>query len=279
MSFRAKRETPVPIEEHYRGSRRSLFATLLGMTLCATPLSAQKPDDPHAVQPERPTVATHAGTVAPGWLEIESGVERDRFAPDFASTSTPTVFKIGLASHVQLGLFATTVHSKAGSSVGDFAVGPKIRVLEDSPVLGDFAFLPSVKFPVGSINLGSGTGTTDASLLLISSHHFGDISMDLNVGVTRRSGDGTQVPTTSSLWTASFGGPLSGAFGWTLECFGFPGTSAPSGQPPVAALLGGPTVLARSWLAFDAGVIVPVHGPQPHALYVGAVYNVGQLWK
>src|ERR1700688_2765409 len=26
--------------------------------------------DPHSVQPERPTVATHAGTVAPGWVEL-----------------------------------------------------------------------------------------------------------------------------------------------------------------------------------------------------------------
>jgi hypothetical protein len=27
----------------------------------------------------------------------------------------------------------------------------------------------------------------------------------------------------------------------------------------------------------DAGVIVPVSGPQPHALYAGAVYNVGRM--
>ncbi len=42
--------------------------------------SAQAPArDPHAVQPERPTVATHAYTVAPGWVEIEAGVELDRY--------------------------------------------------------------------------------------------------------------------------------------------------------------------------------------------------------
>jgi hypothetical protein len=29
---------------------------------------------------------------------------------------------------------------------------------------------------------------------------------------------------------------------------------------------------------FDAGVIIPVTGPQPHALYAGAVYNVGRIW-
>jgi hypothetical protein len=37
-------------------------------------LAAQTPPrDPHAVQPQRPSVAMHAGTVAAGWLEIEGG--------------------------------------------------------------------------------------------------------------------------------------------------------------------------------------------------------------
>ena len=56
---------------------------LLGMTLfvvaCAPVLSSGSttPVDPRQVQPERPTVATHAGTVAPGYLEIETGVESE----------------------------------------------------------------------------------------------------------------------------------------------------------------------------------------------------------
>ena len=32
--------------------------------------------DPHAAQPERPSVATHAHTVAPGWAEVELGFAR-----------------------------------------------------------------------------------------------------------------------------------------------------------------------------------------------------------
>ena len=30
--------------------------------------------------------------------------------------------------------------------------------------------------------------------------------------------------------------------------------------------------------AFDAGVIVPLTGPQPRAIYVGGVCNAGRLW-
>jgi hypothetical protein len=44
------------------------------------------------------------------------------------------------------------------------------------------------------------------------------------------------------------------------------------------AFLAGPTYQAAEWLAFDAGLIVPVAGPQPHALYAGAVWNIGKVW-
>jgi hypothetical protein len=41
----------------------------------------------------------------------------------------------------------------------------------------------------------------------------------------------------------------------------------------------GPTVSARQWLSFDAGVIVPITGPAAHALYFGGVWNIGRLWR
>src|ERR1044072_6418978 len=54
---------------------------VLTLTLLASARIALAQTDstvnPRAVQPERPTVATHAGTVAPGYIELEEGVERD----------------------------------------------------------------------------------------------------------------------------------------------------------------------------------------------------------
>jgi hypothetical protein len=35
----------------------------------------------------------------------------------------------------------------------------------------------------------------------------------------------------------------------------------------------------RRWLLFDAGVIVPIEGPQAKAIYAGAVYNIGHLGR
>jgi hypothetical protein len=254
---------------------RLAFAAL---TIVTGTIQAQEASDPHAVQPERPTVATHAGTVAPGWLEIETGVEHDRFDPSVSTAFTPTVLKFGLASHAQLGVFGSVVHDPVATGLGDVGVGVKWRIADDASVFGDFAVLPSVKFPTGSAEKGTGTGTTDMSLLLISSHDLGPVAMDINLGVTRRSGDGTAAPTAATLWTVSFGGPIAGSLGWTGECFGYPRTTREiAQQPPIVALLAGPTFLFRKWLALDAGVIVPVSGPQPHALYAGAVYNVGRM--
>jgi hypothetical protein len=258
---------------------RRLGIRILVVSICAAfaRLGAQDAKDPHAVQPERPTVATHAGTVAPGWLEVESGVERDRFSPNTTATTAPTVFKLGLAENMQLGVFGSVVHNDASTGLGDLAVGLKWRVVDDAPIVGDFAVLPSVKFPTGSASNGTGTGTTDGSILLISSHDLGPVSMDLNVGYTRRGGDGSSAPKNATVWTVSFGGPLAGGLGWTAECYGYPSTSGPAGQASIVALLGGPTFLVQKWLAVDAGVILPLTGPQPHALYAGLVYNVGRM--
>ena len=235
--------------------------------------------DPHAVQPERPTVATHAGTVAPGWLEIEDGVELDHFRDGSHGGSSPLVIKLGVGPRVQFSLFAPVIRPPASeqTGVGDLAAGVKWRLVEKARIVGDFAILPSVKFRSASRNLT--TGTTDVSLLLISSHDFGAVAMDLNAGLTHRSGDGSNAPRNASLLTASFGGSAIGRAGWAGEVYGYPATSGPAGARAIVAVLAGPTFTMRRWLAIDAGVIEPVRGPQPRALYAGFVYNVGRVWK
>lgn len=258
------------------GTRLAARTLVLALAAAAS-LAAQEPRDPRAVQPERPTVATHAGTVSPGWLEIETGFEHDRFGPSLTTSSTPTVFKFGIADNAQLSVFGSAQHNPSATGLGDIGAGVKWRVLDNAPFLGDFAILPSVKLPTGSADKGTGTGTTDASLLLISSHDLGPVAMDINVGYTRRSGDGNDVSKNATLWTLSFGGPIVGNLGWTGECYGYPRTAGPAGQASIVALLGGPTFLVRKWLAIDAGVILPLTGPQPHALYAGGVYNVGRM--
>lgn len=249
------------------------------LVLLASRTRAQAATDPHAVQPERPTVATHAGTVATGWLEIETGVERDRIAPDQVSLGVPTVLKFGVGRTLQLSVFLPIVSpASTAAGLGDVAVGLKWRLGDEIPVLREFAILPSVKFSSGSLSAGRGTSTTDASLLFISSRTVGSVSIDLNAGITVRSGGGKYAPTTSTVWTASVGFPISGPLGWAAECFGFPATSGPAGADGTVALLFGPTYQIKPWLTVDAGIIAPLRGPQPKALYAGLVWNAGRFW-
>jgi hypothetical protein len=264
-----------------RGLRCRALVASAALVLFASRAPAEEPQDPHAVQPERPTVATHAGTVAPGWVELETGVELDHLDVARALT-TPTTLKIGLALRLQLSLVESFVRTSgdapARSGLGDATLGLKWRVAEHLPILGDFAVLPSIKLPTGSVRQRTGTGTTDAGLLLISSHELGRVAVDVNLGYTHRSGDGNDAPRNATLWTVSAGAPVAGALGWVGELYGLPATSGPAGQSSTVAFLTGPTVQVRSWLALDAGIIVPLAGPQPHAVYAGLVWNIGRLW-
>jgi hypothetical protein len=237
--------------------------------------------DPYLVQPERPTVATHAGTVAPGWLEIEQGGEWDAADDGSRSFLAPTNLKIGLAAKAQLNILFNLIHDPAirnGSlTASDVTIGVKYRIVERDRILGDFAILPALKLPTGIKGEG-GTGTTDFSLLLISSRQLGVVALDLNVGVTQRTGNGTLVPRNASIWTASSGFPISGPLGGVLEFFGYRATSGPVGEKAIAAILVGPTLLLHKRFALDAGIISPLTGSQPHASYVGFVWNVGRIW-
>jgi hypothetical protein len=237
--------------------------------------------NPHDAQPQRPTVATHAGTVAPGWLEIEAGTEFDRYSDRSHGGAVPIVAKLGLAPRFQLEVQTPLVRAPGphGVAVGDLLLGVKWRMVEHKRIVADLAVFPSLKLPTGSTDSDAGTGTTDLGALLISSRSLGPVSLDLNVAYTHRVGDDTFAPHNAGLWAAAFGGPAGGQFGWVAELFGFPPTSGPAGDRAVVAALCGPTMKIHAWLVVDTGVIVPISGPQPRAIYAGVVYNIGQVWR
>ena len=269
------------LPDSVQGAILAVAVLFCSLATPATGAPAGQAPDPHAVQPERPTLATHAHTVAPGWIEIEAGIERDRFSGARRIESAAATTKIGLSTRTQLGLTASALRDPAGGSqtsgFGDLGLALKWRLLDHGSPIGDFALLPGLKLPTGSQARGTGTGTTDASLVLISSHAFGPLSLDVNVGGTLRSGSGAAAPKRASLWTAALGLPVAGALGWAAELYGLPGTVGPVGAAPVLAVLFGPTWAPRPWLELDAGAIVPVFGPQPHALYAGLVWNAGSF--
>jgi hypothetical protein len=237
--------------------------------------------DPRSVQPERPTVATHAGTVAPGWAELEAGVQHSRLH-EVRALDVPGWLKLGVGPRLQLGIGGVwsyiDAEGRGDARMGDPIVGLKWRMLEGAPLVGDFALQPSITLPIGSrVEPGGERSPVEATLLLISSHRLGPVAMDLNAGVTRRSGDGSLAPRMATSWTASFGAPVTGALGWVVEGFGYPGTSGPEGTVASASLLTGPTYLVRPWLGFDAGVVIALIGDEPDAVYAGLTWNLGRF--
>jgi Putative MetA-pathway of phenol degradation len=250
-------------------------AAVMHVLAGASGLSAQtSAPSPHTAQPERPTVATHAGTVATGWFEIETGIERDRVGPGVTSLATPTLLKLGVGSHVQLDLAFTTIRPSGGQALGlgDVSAAVKWRLLDHAPLVGNFALQPSLKLPTGSAARGTGTGTTDASLLAISSHVLGPVALDINVGYTRRSKGGRSA--NAMLWTVSTGTTVAGPWALAAEIYGYPGF----GGPPSVGFLAGPTLAVRPWFVADAGFIARVAGDQPPALYAGLTWNIGRVW-
>src|SRR5439155_396109 len=71
----------------------------------AAPAASQSP---HAANPERPTFATHAYAVAPGYAEVEQGLAARGTGSLREATSWDVNLKVGLSRHVQLGLFGFT---------------------------------------------------------------------------------------------------------------------------------------------------------------------------
>jgi hypothetical protein len=216
--------------------------------------------------------------VAPGWIEIEAGTEFDRF-PDHAHGETaPLAAKIGLTRRTQFEVATPLVHAQGlHFAAGDLLMGVKWRALEHAPVVATLAVFPTIKLPTGAAADDAGTGTTDLGVVVISSRAFGEVSLDLNVGLIHRMGPDDLAPRNSTMWAMSFGGPLYGRLGWGAELFGYPATSGPAGDRAVVATLCGPTMKVRGWLVIDGGVIVSIAGSQPRAIYAGAVYNIGRI--
>jgi hypothetical protein len=230
------------------------------------------------VQPERPSVATHAFTVAPGYAEIELGGEWDHNPDDTVAWAAPALLKIGVSRRVQLDVQTMAVHP-AGETIGMIgtAVAAKWHLASGVPILADVAVQAGVKFPTGG--QPPEYETTDGSLILISSHQFDSLSLDVNVGYTRRSGDGSLAPKDAVVATVSASWSLPKDFGIGVEVFMYPGTSGRAGGPSTVDILTGPTYRVNRTFVIDGGVVLRLSGNYADAVYAGVTYNVGRLTR
>jgi hypothetical protein len=261
--------------------RISLTAAALVACACLPAALRAQEADSTAVRPERPTVATHAYVITPGFVEVETGAVYQRPAGG-ATVNVPFYAKFGVTRRLQLGIGpgAAFDHGGPGGDVQggltDLGIAAKLVVGTGLPVLGDFAVQPSLKLPTGSEEKGFGTGTTDGGILLVSSHQVLGGEIDANLGFTFRGGDGTAAPKRSSVWAVSGGHSIAGPVGAVAEVFGYPGTTGPAGGPPQVGMLFGPTYAVRPSLVLDAGAIVNLQHLGENALYAGLTANLGR---
>jgi len=226
---------------------------------------------PRAANPERPTVATHAYTVAPGFVEFEQGARA--FGVDGLGEATSWDFnlKIGVRPGLQLGVFgAGYVRTAGGSGVGDVGVSLKASRAVSPQVA--IAVVPAVTAPTGNAARGLGAGRALGSLVGVFSadlpkgFHF-----DANAGPV---GIGAGQPQWFTSVGLAHGG--IGAVGLATELFDFTGGGA---GPRQRGFLAAVMVTVAEWVVVDAGGVRGLVDGTPDQLFVGVTTNLGRIFK
>ena len=243
------------------------FSVLLLLLSLAEARAAQSP---RAANPERPTVATHAYAVAPGYGELEQGIAIRGLRSLAEATSWDLNLKLGLARGWQLGVSGTAYgRTDSGTGVGDLGVALKGRT--DLTATTAVAVVPSVTLPTGAHGTGLSAGRTLGALVGVVSVNITPAwHVDLNLGPTGIGAEKTQ-------WFGSTGVTWSrGAAALTTELFGFTaGGSGPRQRGVLVAVL---TTLGESVVA-DAGGVWGATSGTPDQLFVGLTTNLGRLFE
>ena len=223
---------------------------------------------PRAANPERPTVATHAYAVAPGYIEIEQGVSARGAGGLAQATSWDVNVKIGVAPHLQLALFGPFfLRTGAGHGPGDWGAALKLRTAISDRVA--IAIVPAATVPTGQARNGLGAGRTLGQLVaVVSADGPGGVHVDMNAGAL---GLGAGRP--QWLATASFGRGF-GRWGAAGELFRI---GAGGAGPRQAGLLGALTFAPARWVVLDGGGTAGLGSGSPEALFVGITTNLGRL--
>jgi len=243
-------------------------ALALGLLTCLSDVAGAQ--SPRAANPERPTFATHAYAVAPGYAELEQGLRVEGGAGD--ATAWDYNLKIGVVRRVQFAFFGTGfIHTSAGGGVGD--VGVALKLSTSVSRRATLALASSVSLPTGDAGAGRGAGRTQGGVLAVASVDAPwKLHVDVNLGPAAL-GAGASPPR----WFHSVGaGVALGRYGLTTELYGF---TAGAGESAEWGALGAVTVRPAEWIVVDAGGSVGLWRETPHLLFIGVTTNLGAVWK
>jgi hypothetical protein len=226
---------------------------------------------PRAANPERPTVATHAYTVAPGFVELEQGARA--FGVDGLGEATSWDFnlKIGVRPGLQLGVFgAGYLRTASGSGVGD--VGVSLKASRGVSPQVAIAVVPAVTAPTGNAARGLGAGRALGSLVgVLSADLPKGFHFDANAGPV---GIGAGQPQWFTSVGLAHGG--IGPVGVATELFDFTGGGA---GPRQRGFLAAVMVTVAEWVVVDAGGVRGLGDGTPDQLFFGITTNLGRIFK
>jgi hypothetical protein len=192
---------------------------------------------------------------APGWLELEAGLQRYSVATRVWRDSIPYSVKLAFTEDWGIragGELLARIPDPSGGDVlgfGDTSLVLKRRfALNDASALGLEA---GVEFPTAHPGLHSGSGDTDFTINGIYSADFGaGMHADLNLGITRLGTVPSTVSRDQILWAIAISRDLGAGWGLAGEVSGIDqsGVSA-STQVLLAA-----SYSARKSITWDFGV-------------------------
>lgn len=191
-----------------------------------------------AVVPYRPSVATPADLPAPGWPELEAGVQSAQGGGTARSQSLPVTFKlawneswavlIGTDGHEwQRGYDGGTASGRGDTTLAikrRWPVSPNLALGADVGVT-----LPTARRPLGS-------GGTDWTLNTIASFDKPGVHVDVNVTTTRLGAADAGQGAWQEGWAIAGSHPLDPRFGVTGELSGLVERGTPASLQGLVAL-------------------------------------------
>jgi hypothetical protein len=257
---------------------RLAASSSLALAACVLAASARADDEGPSVTPYRPSVSTPAQLSAPGWLEVESGLQRawadDPDRLDNLSYSLKLAFSPdwGVRIDGDAWIHQLGADGRSTSGGGDTALVLKRRFAVDDT--SAFGLELGAKAATAGNNLGSGhadyglNGIYSADLT--SAWH-----LDLNLSETHLGGASGDAGAWQAGWAADLSRALSDQWGLTGE---FSGT-AQRGEGPTAQFLFAASYSPRHAVSFDFGLSRGFNAASGDwALFAGVTFLAGKLF-
>lgn len=230
---------------------RTLYLLLWGALLLVQASSVMAVDKP-AATPYRPSVSSPAALSAPGWLEVELGLERTRVGAGERSDALPYSLKLAFSPDWGIRIDGdAALRSREGDSItssgGDTSVIIKRRFALDER--SAFGLEAGVSLPTAGKTMGSGS----KDLLIngiFSSDLTADWHVDLNLFATRYGASTVDLSRIESGWAAAASRSIGERWQLVAEVSG----TRRSGEGSTSQLLFAASYASSKAVVWDFGV-------------------------